>query len=117
MASLLTFDKNQILSKAFFESQFKYCSLTRMFCDRGADNGINKLHLITAHHTQIFIINIQIFLLEIYKIKHNLCGSCLNVLFSAVNCNCDLCSHSDFRDPGINTVFLRCQFNYISDME
>ena len=40
-----------------------------------------------------------------HKIKHNLFESCLKDLFSAVNDNYNLRSQSDFRVPGINTVF------------
>ena len=50
-----------------------------------------------VHHT-----NIQILLLEIYKIKYNLCGSCLKNLFSDTDGNYNLHSASDFGVPGIN---------------
>ena len=30
--------------KAFFESEFGYCALGWMFCNRGCTNGINHLH-------------------------------------------------------------------------
>ena len=39
------------------------------------------------------------------QMKHNLSESCLKDLFSAVNDNYNLRSQSDFRVPGINTVF------------
>ena len=44
LASLLTFDKNRVLYKAVFESQFKYCPLNWMFCSRSGNSRINKLH-------------------------------------------------------------------------
>ena len=44
MAGLRTFDRERIISKAFFESQFKYCPLIWMFCIIRANNRINKLH-------------------------------------------------------------------------
>ena len=40
----LNFDKRRQLVKAFFESQFKYCSLVWMFCSRTTNNKINSLH-------------------------------------------------------------------------
>ena len=43
-AGLLTFDRKPIIFKAFFESQFKYCHLIRVFCSRTANNRIDKLH-------------------------------------------------------------------------
>ena len=39
------------------------------------------------------------------QMKHNLSESCLKDLFSAVNDNYNLRSQSDFRVPGISTVF------------
>ena len=51
---------------------------------------------------------IQIFkhyLLQMYKIKHNLSESYLKDLFSVTNSIFNLRSQSDFRVPGINTVF------------
>ena len=50
-----------------------------------------------VHHT-----NIQMLLLEIYKIKYNLSGSCLKNLFSDTDGNYNLHSPSDFGVPGIN---------------
>ena len=43
--------------------------------------------------------------MEMYKIKHGFSESCLKDLFSVVNGNYNLSSPSDFRVPGINTVF------------
>ena len=102
LASLLTFDKKRILFTTFFESQFNYCPLTWMFCNKRTNDRINKLHKralivyddhktslldllakdvsFTVHHT-----NIQTLLLEIYKTKHNFSENCLKNLFSVVN--------------------------------
>ena len=40
----LTFYQERILIKAFFEFQFRYCSLTWMFHSRKSNNKINLLH-------------------------------------------------------------------------
>ena len=40
----LDFNKTRVLFKGFFESQFKYCSLTWMFYSRQTNNKINHLH-------------------------------------------------------------------------
>ena len=103
LAGLLTFDRKRVLFKAFFESQFKYCHLIRMFCSRAASNRIDKLYeralklvyddyetlfsdlvtidgSFTIHH-----INIQTILLEMYKVKYNSSESSLKYLFSVVN--------------------------------
>ena len=37
----LNIDKTRNLFNAFFKSQFKYCSLTWMFCSRHTNNRIN----------------------------------------------------------------------------
>ena len=123
MASFLIFDRKQILFKAFFESQFKYCPLVWVFCSRRANNRINKLHewalrllyddyessfldllaidgSFTVHQT-----NIQTLLLELYKIKHNVSESCLKNLFSVVNGNYNLHFQFNFGVLGISTVF------------
>ena len=44
MKKHLDFNKVTLLSKSFFESQFKYCPLTWKFCSRKTNNKINKLH-------------------------------------------------------------------------
>ena len=123
MAGLLIFDRKRILFIAFFESQFKCCPLIWMFCNRRANNRINKLHELalrlvyddyetsfsdllaidgsfTIPHT-----NIQTLLLQLYKIKHNLSENCLKDLCSIVNGNYNIRSQSDFVVPSINTVF------------
>ena len=90
-----------------------------MFCSRRANKKLTNytnepwdLHIMImeprfwtylqwiVHHK-----NIQELSLEMYKIKYDLCESCSIVLFSAVNDNYNLHSQSDFRVPGINTVF------------
>ena len=38
----LDFNKTRVLCKGFFESQFKYCSLTWMFYSRQTNNKINQ---------------------------------------------------------------------------
>ena len=44
MANILSEYKRKLLIKTFFESQFNYCPLIWMFCDRTANQKINKLH-------------------------------------------------------------------------
>ena len=40
----LIFHQNRTLTKAFFESQFRYCSLNWMFHSQKSNNKINLLH-------------------------------------------------------------------------
>ena len=44
MSCFLSFDKNRITFKAFFESQFKYYPLVWMFHGREVNQSINRLH-------------------------------------------------------------------------
>ena len=99
-----------------------------MFCNRRTDYRIDKLYeqaprlvyddyktsfsdlLAKGGSHTVHDANIQTLLREMYKIKHNLPESCVKHLFSAVNNNYNLHSQSDFIVPGINTVFLQCQF-------
>ena len=70
---------------------------------------ITKLRSWTYSQKMVRLLSIrqimQTLLLEIYKIKHNLCESYLKDPFSAVNGNYNIRFQSDFRVPGINTVF------------
>ena len=95
-----------------------------MFCSRGVNNRINKLHeralrlvccdyetsfsellaidgSFTVHHT-----NLQTLLLEMYKIQNNLSESCSKDLFSVVNDNYNLQSQSNFGVLCKNRVFM-----------
>ena len=44
MGSFVSAKKRRIIFKSFIESEFKYCSLTWMFCSRKSNNKINRLH-------------------------------------------------------------------------
>ena len=44
MGSFVSAKKRRIIFKSFIESEFKYCSLTWMFCSRKGNNKINRLH-------------------------------------------------------------------------
>ena len=119
LVKLLTFDENRILFKAFFESQFKYCPLTWMFCNRKTNNRIDKLHEqglrlvyddyetsfpdLLAKDGSFTVHHIDIYSLFQYTKKYNLSESCLKDLFSAMNDN--LRSQTYFKISGINTVF------------
>ena len=40
----MNLEHRKILNKSFIESQFAYCPLVRMCCDKTSDNRINHLH-------------------------------------------------------------------------
>ena len=93
ISGMLTLEQRRVLMKSFIESQFSYCPLVWMFCDRHANAKINKVHAralrivykddissfeelllkdgsVTRHHK-----NIQTMAIEIYKTKpRNLCN-------------------------------------------
>ena len=55
----LNFNKLRLLFKTFFDPQFKYCPLTRMFYSRTTNDKINKLHeralrLVHNHYVSTF---------------------------------------------------------------
>ena len=54
LVSLFTFDRKRILSKAFFESNFKYFPLIWMFCRGRANNRIDKLYEQASRQTCIW---------------------------------------------------------------
>ena len=44
MVYFISQKERRVLVRTFFESQFNYCPLLWMFCDRTANGKINKLH-------------------------------------------------------------------------
>ena len=118
----LDFNKTRVLFKGFFESQFKYCSLTWMFYSRQANNKINHLHeralrlvyndyystfeellekdgSFTIHHY-----NIQTLCIELYKVYNNLAHLIFSDLFKRNSNPYNTRLQSDFVIPRINPV-------------
>ena len=59
LAKILTFmniEKRKILMNAFFNSQFGYCPLTRMFDSQKPNNKINGLHFTNSSYRQHIIV-------------------------------------------------------------
>ena len=119
----LNFDKRRQLVKAFFESQFKYCSLVWMFCSRTTNNKINSLHkralrLIYEDYNATFEelleidgsfsfhhFNIQTLLIEIYKFCDSLSIQIFRDLFQIRNSRYCLRSKSDFQRTNVQSVY------------
>ena len=90
MVNLLSEVKRRLLIKTFFESQFNYCPLLWMFCDRSLNHKINRLHerslrlayndysstfqdlLIKDKTVTIHQRNLRALAIEMYKISHDL---------------------------------------------
>ena len=119
----LSFDKRRLLVKAFFESQFKYCSLVWMFCSRTANNKINSLHkralrLIYEDYDATFEelleidgsfsvhhFNIQTLLIEIYKFCNGLSIQIFRDLFQIRNNRYCLRSNSYLQRTNVQSVY------------
>ena len=119
----LSFDKRRLLVKAFFESQFKYCSLAWMFCSRTTNNKINSLHkralrLIYEDYNATFEelleidgsfsvhhFNIQTLLIEIYKFCNGLSIQIFCDLFQIKNNRYCLRSNSDLQRTNVQSVY------------
>ena len=117
----LTFHQKRTLIKAFFESQFRYCSLTLMFYSRKSNNKINLLHkraLRMIYNDQIssfqellekdnsFTIhqfNIQSLAIEMFKVINNIAATIIDDLFTTYY-SYNLCSKSKFVVPSVRTV-------------
>ena len=103
----------RILFKGLFEFQFKYCTLTWMFCCRNTNNKINLLHerapklayndyelsfekllekdaSFTVHHY-----NIQTLCNELYKVCHNMAQTIFSDLFIRNNKTYNMRAKSD----------------------
>ena len=121
MISYLTFYNKMRLLKTFFESQFKYCSLTWMFHSRELNNRINRhrkraLKLIYNDFTtsleqlldkdNSFTIhqqNIQSLVIEMYKVANGLSTNLFSEIFAKNEATNHFRSKSDFIIPKVRT--------------
>ena len=108
--------------KAFTESQFAYCLLSWMFCQRSSNIRINHLHeralrivykdnestfedllkkdnSVSVHHKNIRLLGI-----ELYKVKNNLSTHLMSEIFNLRNIDHNLRSQTDFKQDPVNTV-------------
>ena len=119
----LTFHQKRTLIKGFFESQFRYCSLTWMFHSRKSNNKINLLHeralrmiyndqfssfqelldkdnSFTVHHFNIQSLSLAI---EMFKVINNILATIIDDLFTTYH-SYNLRSKSQFVVPSVHTV-------------
>ena len=123
LANFLTLEERKLLMKNFIESQFGYCSLTRMFCGRKNNTRINHVReraLRIAYRNnslcfdQLLQIdksynihhkNIQTLTIELYKVKNNLSNQIMQEIFEKLkNVDYNLRFQIDFVLPGVNTT-------------
>ena len=108
--------------RPFIESQFAYCPLVWMCCDKTSDNRINHLHE-RAHRTvyndnvsafeqllekdnseTIHVRSLRILATELYKTKENLAARIMHEIFEQRNIQCNLRSQTDFQLASVKTV-------------
>ena len=117
----LTFHQKRTLIKAFFEPQFRYCSLTWVLHSRKSNNEINLLHeralrmiyndqissfqelldkdnFFTVHH-----LNIQSLAIEMFKVINHITVTVIDNLFTTYH-SCNLHSKCKFVVPSVRTV-------------
>ena len=110
----LSDSQKRLIFNSIIKSQFNYCPLTWMFCSRTSNNMIKKIHewaliLILNDHTSDFDTllqnnsdtcnhhrNIQILMVEIYKIKNNLNPSIMDFVFERRNNKYNLRTFQEF---------------------
>ena len=115
--------KLRMILKAFIESQFSYCPLVWMFCNRTLNNRINKLHeralrlvykdskltfeellekdnSFTIHHR-----NLQKLATEMYKVANNLSPTIMKNIFPDTINPYDLRNKNPFLSTNIHSVF------------
>ena len=108
--------------KAFITSQFSYCPLIWMFHSRNLNNKINRIHeralrlvyqnnlsfselldldnSVTVHQK-----NLQVFVTEIYKVKHGIAPEIMKGHFRTTNPSYNLKSScNQFRRESIKTI-------------
>ena len=119
----LDFNKLRLLSKTFFDSHFKYYTLTWMFYSRTTNNKINKLHeralrLVYDDHVSTFEgflekdnsfsvrhYNIQTFCVELYKVFSGQSQTMVSDLFERKNINYNLRSQLDFVIQKVKVIY------------
>ena len=135
---LLDTEKLKHIMRAFILSQFSYCSLVWMFCDRHLDNKINHIHkkalsiayrdsvsdfdtLLTRDNSvSVHKRNLQLLMTEIYKTKSNITPSFMTEIFVEKNPPYNLRSKNLLQMPkartarfGIESIsFLGCKLWY-----
>ena len=108
--------------KSFIESQFAYCPLVWICCDKTSDNRINHLQeraLRTVYNDNVstfekppekdnfvttLVRNLRILAAELYKTKENLATPIMHEIFEQRNIKYYLRSQTDFQLGSVKTV-------------
>ena len=116
----LSLERRRTLMKAFIESQFAYCPLIWMFCQRSSNTRINHLreralrivyndnesifeYLLTLY--QFTIKKFRLLGIELYKVENDLSTHLMSgIIFNLRNLDYNLRSQTDFKQGPVNTV-------------
>ena len=121
ICKFMTIERRRMLMKAFIESQFSYCPLVWMYCNRSCNNRINQFYeralrifhndnvssfedllqreSVSIHHRNICLLGI-----ELYKTRSNTSSHIMNELFEQRNIIFNLRSQTYFTSGPISTV-------------
>ena len=132
VCTYFSLERRRTLMKAFTESQFAYCPLIWMFCQRSSNTRLNRLHegalgivynnnkstfegfikkdkSVLFHHKNIRLLGI-----EMYKVKNNLSTHLMSEIFSLRNIDYNLCSLR-WRNSDIEDIFFcNCRIGLIT---
>ena len=110
----MSLERRKALKKSFIESQFPYCALVWMCCDKTSDNRINQLYedALRAVYSDnvstfeklldkdisvtIHVRNLRILATELYKTKENRAASIMYEIFEQRNTPYKLRSQTEF---------------------
>ena len=121
VCTFLNVERQRSLIKAFMESQFAYCRLIWMFCNRSSNNHINQLHewalrilykdhsstfedpLVKYNSVSVHHRNIRLLAIELYNVRNYLSSQLTLKLFQRREVNYNIRSQTDSSLRSINT--------------
>ena len=125
IAGYMDFPKRRLIIKAFVTSQFDYCPLIWTFHSRALNNKINSIHeralritysdrtstfeelLNKDNSASIHHRNLQVLVIELYKVKSNMAPEILNELFQNRTSSYNLRTNSSFAVRPVHSVYHR----------
>ena len=132
----MSIERQRVLMKYFIESQFAYCHLAWMYCDKTSHNRINHLHelaLRTVYNgnvstfekslekhnpATVHVRNVKILATELYKTKENLAASIIHKICEQRNIQYNFCTQTDFHLRWVKTVNCGLRtLRYLENME
>ena len=118
----MSFERLGVLMKSFIESQFAYCPLVSMCCDKTSHSRINHLseralktvynenlstfekRLEKDNSVTIYVRNLRTLTMELYKTKQNLAATMMHKISEQKNIQNNLRSQTGFQLELVNTI-------------